>query len=232
MPGHCISLKQLAQWELQEALSNKSCFFHCDQRTFQRKPQPARRELGRTSMLTAPAKGNILGLSKHSNWKQGPGIPHVTWARAAFFRAFDELDKQRTILRTIPTFPSAAMEIWALRPARCDCLLPLNHPSTPTTQRPSCDQPPLIPRSQKQNTPCHRRQQTAPTVHPRAWVGMVQHLTPCYSSPGILSVIRSQKPNQRHQTARQILGDSGLLPRSLYLFPHKQVSDSKEFRQA
>lgn len=118
-------------------------------------------------------------------------------------------------------------------PARSDCLLPLNHPSTPTTQRPSCDQPPLIPRSQKQNTPYHRRQQTAPTVHTRAWVGMVWHLIPCYQSPGILSVIRSQKSkNQRRhkrQTARQILGDSGLLPRSLYRFPHKQVSDSKEY---
>lgn len=142
------------------------------------------------------------------------------------------MDKQRTILRTIPTFPpfpSAAMEIWALRPSHSDCLLPLNHPSTPTTQRPSCDQPPLIPRSQKQNTPYHNRQQTVPTVHTRAWMGMVWHLIPCYSSPSILSVIRSQKGRQ---TARQILGDSGLLPRSLYLFPHKQVSDSKECRQA
>lgn len=172
--------EMLAQWELQEAVSNKSRLFHSDQRTFQRKPQPARRGLGRTSMLTAPAKGNILGLSKHSNWKQGPGIPHDICSKAVFFGALNNMDKQRTVLRTIPTFPSAAMEIWVLRPAHSDCLLPLNHPSTPTTQRPSCDQPPLIPRSQKQNTPYHRRQQTAPTVHTRAWVAMVWHLIPCY----------------------------------------------------
>ena len=33
--------EMLAQWELQEAVSNKSHLFHSDQRTFQRKPQPA-----------------------------------------------------------------------------------------------------------------------------------------------------------------------------------------------
>lgn len=41
---------------------------------------------------------------------------------------------------------------------------------------------------------------------------------------------KKSKNQRRHtrQTARQILGDSGLLPRSLYRFPNKQVSDSKE----
>lgn len=168
----------LAQWELQEAVSNKSHLFHSDQRTFQRKPQPAQRGLGRTSMLTAPAKGNTLGLSKHSNWKRGPGIPHDICARAAFFRTLDEMDNQRAVLRTIPTFPSATMEIWALRPARSDCSLPLSHPSTPTTQRASCDQPPLIPRSQKQNTPYHRRQLPQCTQEPGwLWCGTSSPVT-------------------------------------------------------
>lgn len=79
--------EMLAQWELQEAASNKSCFFHSDQRTFQRKPQSARRGLGRTSMLTVSAKGNILGFSKHSNWKQGAGISHVRRARAGLLQS-------------------------------------------------------------------------------------------------------------------------------------------------
>lgn len=123
----------------------------------------------------APSTGGRVQVSPMSYVQEQPSSEHsVKW-----------MHKQRTILRTIPTFlpfPSAAMEIWALRPSRSDCLLPLNHPSTPTTQRPSCDQPPLIPRSQKQNTPYHHRQQTAPTVHTRAWVGMVWHLIPLMKS--------------------------------------------------
>lgn len=200
MPGHCISLKQLAQWELQEAESNKSCFFHSDQRTFQRKPQPARRGLGRTSMLTAPAKGNILGLSKHSNWKQGPGTPmSYVQGQPSSLRALDTTDKQRTVLRPIPTFPSAAMEIWALRPARSDCLLPLSHPSTPTTQRPSCDQPPLIPRSQKQNhTTTDGRQLPQCTQEPGwGWCGTSSPVTEVLASFQSLEAkkVKSEMPN-------------------------------------
>lgn len=70
------------------------------------------------------------------------------------------------------------MEIWALGPARSDCSLPVNQPSTPTAQRPSCDQPPLIPRSQKQNTPCHHRQLPQCTQEPGwLWCGTSSPVT-------------------------------------------------------
>lgn len=124
-------------------------------------------------MLTVPAKGNIPGLSKHSSWKQGPGISRITCEEQSSSEHTTDQHQGR-VQPSLPSLPWP-LEVWVQSPDSSDCLLPLTHSSTPTAQRPSCDQPPLIPRSQQQSTPYHHRQQTAPTVH-RDQVGMVLHL--------------------------------------------------------